>query len=317
MIQAGMADVILAGGVEHMSGVPYALPGARWGYKLQDRAVEDALMHNLHAGSHLLPLSEEAPLDTSGPPAADFLGKPYLMGHTAEFVAQKYGLAREEMDDIALRSHNNAERATEAGDFGEEILPLEVPRRKKEPLTFSRDEHFRPGLTREDLSKLPPAFIPGRGTVTAGNSSGINDGSAGILLMSGDRARELGVSPLARIRAVGRGGCHPAVMGLSPVPAVRDLLDKSGLSVGDFQLIEVNEAFAAQYLACERELGLPREITNVNGSGIGLGHPVGATGARIMVTLLHAMRAKGAELGLATLCGGGGVSMACALEIPD
>ncbi len=317
MIQAGMAEVILAGGVEHMSGVPYALPGARWGYKLQDRAVEDALMHTLHAGSHLLPLSEEAPLDTTRSPAADFLGKPYLMGHTAEFVAQEHGLSREEMDEVALRSHNNVERATEEGRFREEIVPVDVPRRKKEPLTFSRDEHFRPGLTLKDLQKLPPAFIPKTGTVTAGNSSGINDGSAGLVIMSASKARELGLTPLARIKAVGRGGCHPAVMGLSPVPAVRDLLNKSGLSVDDFQLIEVNEAFAAQYLACERELALPREITNVNGSGIGLGHPVGATGARILVTLIHAMRRKGAELGLATLCGGGGVSMACAVEISD
>jgi acetyl-CoA C-acetyltransferase len=314
MIQAGMADIVLAGGVEHMSGVPYALPGARWGYKLQDHAVEDALMHALHAGSHLLPLDEEAPLDTARPPAADFLGKPYLMGHTAEFVAHRHGLTREEMDEVALRSHNNVERATEEGRFREEIVPVEVPRRKKEPLTFSRDEHFRPGLSLEDLRRLPPAFIPKTGTVTAGNSSGINDGSAGMLIMSASKARELGLTPLARIRAVGRGGCHPAVMGLSPVSAVRDLLERSGLSMDDFQLLEVNEAFAAQYLACERELGLPREITNINGSGIGLGHPVGATGARIMVTLIHAMRGQGSELGLATLCGGGGVSMACAIE---
>jgi len=218
---------------------------------------------------------------------------------------------------VALRSHNNVERATEEGDFGQEIVPVEVPRRKKEPLTFSLDEHFRPGLGMEDLRKLPPAFIPGTGTVTAGNSSGINDGSAGLMVMSEDRARQLGLTPLARIRAVGRGGCHPSVMGQSPVPAVRNLLDRSGLSIDDFQLIEVNEAFAAQYLACERELGLPRDITNVNGSGIGIGHPVGATGARIMVTLIHAMRKRGAELGLATLCGGGGVSMACAIEVAD
>jgi acetyl-CoA C-acetyltransferase len=237
------------------------------------------------------------------------------MGHTAEFVADKHGLTREEMDEVALRSHNNVERATEEGHFREEIVPVDVPRRKKEALAFSRDEHYRPGLTLEDLQKLPPAFIPKTGTVTAGNSSGINDGSAGLMIMSASKARELGLTPLARIKAVGRGGCHPAVMGLSPIPAVRDLMDRSGLSVDDFQLIEVNEAFAAQYLACERELGLPREITNVNGSGIGIGHPVGATGARILVTLIHAMRRQGAELGLATLCGGGGVSMACAIEV--
>jgi acetyl-CoA C-acetyltransferase len=162
---------------------------------------------------------------------------------------------------------------------------------------------------------LPPAFVPKIGKVTAGNSSGINDGSAGLVIMSAAKARDLGLRPIARIKAVGRGGCHPSVMGLSPVPAVKQLLHKSGLKLDDFELIEVNEAFAAQYLGCEKELGLNREITNVNGSGIGIGHPVGATGARLIVTLLHAMQKRGSTLGLATLCGGGGVSMACALEL--
>ncbi|MEJ2038860.1 MAG: acetyl-CoA C-acyltransferase, partial [Desulfosarcinaceae bacterium] len=158
-------------------------------------------------------------------------------------------------------------------------------------------------------------FIPKTGTVTAGNASGINDGSAGMVIMSAEKARELGLKPIARIKAIGRGACHPAIMGLSPVPAVQDLVKRSGLKVSDFELIEVNEAFAAQYIGCERELGLDREITNINGSGIGLGHPVGATGCRIMVTLLHAMKKRGNTLGLATLCGGGGISMACALEM--
>ena len=171
---------------------------------------------------------------------------------------------------------------------------------------------WREGMTMEKLQKLPPAFVPKTGTVTAGNSSGLNDGSAAMLIMSADKARELGLTPLARIKAVGMGACHPSVMGLSPVPAVRNLLQRSGLKLEDFELIEVNEAFAAQYLGCEIELDLNREITNVNGSGIGLGHPVGATGARIMVTLLHAMQKRGNTLGLATLCGGGGVSLACA-----
>jgi acetyl-CoA C-acetyltransferase len=166
-----------------------------------------------------------------------------------------------------------------------------------------------------DLKKLPPAFVPKIGKVTAGNSSGINDGSAGLLILSAEKARDLAVRPLAKIRAVGHGACHPSVMGLSPVPAVKDLLRRSGLRISDFELVEVNEAFAAQYIACERELGLKREITNVNGSGIGLGHPVGATGARIMVTLIHALQQHGKTLGLATLCGGGGVSMACAVEM--
>ena len=182
-------------------------------------------------------------------------------------------------------------------------------------MIFEKDEHFRPGLTMEALAKLPPAFVPKIGKVTAGNSSGINDGSSGMVIMSADKARELGLRPLARIRAVGRGACHPSVMGLSPVPAVNNLLERSGLSLDDFELIELNEAFAAQYIGCERELGLNRDITNVNGSGIGLGHPVGSTGVRIMVTLLYAMKKRGLTLGLATLCGGGGVSMAVALEM--
>ena len=219
------------------------------------------------------------------------------------------------MDQVALRSHNNAERATLDGSFADEITTVSVPQRKKAPLVFDRDEHFRPGLTYEKIQQLPPAFWPEKGKVTAANASGINDGAAAMVIMSAERARELGVAPMARIRAVGRGACHPSVMGLSPVPAVRHLMGNSGLSMGDFQMVEVNEAFAAQYIGCERQLGLDRDITNVNGSGIGLGHPVGATGCRIMVTLLHAMRTRGKHLGLATLCGGGGVSMACALEI--
>ncbi len=271
-------------------------------------------MRGLHCGSHLLPHPETGPVDASKPPLSLFRGKPYIMGATAEFVAQHLNIGREEMDQVALRSHNNVERATKNGDFKNEIVPVTIPQRKGEPIVFDKDEHFRPGITIEQLRKLPPAFVPQIGTVTAGNASGINDGAAAILIMSADRAKELGITPLARIRAVGRGACHPSVMGLSPVPAVKHLMARSGLKLADFELIEVNEAFAVQYLAVERELGLDREITNVNGSGIGLGHPVGATGARILVTLLHAMQARGKSLGLATLCGGGGVSMACAIE---
>jgi acetyl-CoA C-acetyltransferase len=315
MIQAGMADVILAGGVEHMSGVSYTAPKARWGLRLQDQMLVDAVIHKLHCGSHILPLAADAPLDTSQPPASFFLGKPYIMGHTAEFVAQKLGISREEMDEVALRSHNRVERATNDGSFKEEIVAVEVPQPKKDPLVFDKDEHFRPGLTIEQLQKLQPAFVPKVGKVTAGNASGMNDGSSGMVIMSADKAKELNITPIARIKATGRGGCHPAVMGLSPVPAVHDLMKKSGLKIADFELIEVNEAFAAQYISCERELGLNPEITNVNGSGIGLGHPVGSTGCRIMVTLIHAMKKRGKTLGLATLCGGGGVAMACALEM--
>ena len=315
MIQAGMADIILAGGTEHMSSVPYSVPAARWGCRLQDQTFVDDLIHALHCGSHVIPHPEDGPVDATKAPLSMFVGKPYIMGHTAEFVAQHLGITREEMDEVALRSHNAAERATLDGSFAEEIVPVEVPQRKKPPLIFDKDEHFRPGMTMDMLRKLPPAFVPGTGTVTAGNSSGINDGSTGMIIMSADKAKELGLKPMARIKAVGRGGCHPSVMGLSPVPAVRNMLKSSSLTIKDFELIEVNEAFAAQYLGCEKELGLNREITNVNGSGIGLGHPVGSTGARVMVTLMYAMKKRGKSLGLATLCGGGGVSMACAIEM--
>jgi acetyl-CoA C-acetyltransferase len=315
MIQAGMADVILAGGVEHMSGVPYSVPGARWGCRLQDNEFVDNIIRGLHCGSHVIPHPEDGPVNAENPPLSYFKGKPYIMGHTAEFIAQHLDISREEMDEVALRSHNNVERATKDGSFDEEIVPIEIPQRRGEPIIFKHDEHFRPGMTMEKLQSLPSAFVPKIGKVTAGNSSGINDGSAGLIIMSAEKAAELNIQPLARIKSVARGGCHPSVMGLSPVPAVNKLLDTSGLKIGDFELIEVNEAFAGQYLGCEKELGLNREITNVNGSGIGLGHPVGATGARLIVTLVHAMQKRGNTLGLATLCGGGGVSMACAVEM--
>jgi len=315
MIQAGMADVILAGGVEHMSGVAYQVPNARWGCRLQDTVFVDAMIHALHCGSHIIPHPEDGPVDATQPPLSMCVGKPYIMGQTAEFIAQHMNISRKEMDEVALKSQNNAERANSDGSFKDEIIPMEIPRRRKEPLVFDRDEHFRPGLTMEQLQKLPPAFVPKIGKVTAGNASGINDGSAAMVIMSADKARELGIQPLAKIVATGRGACHPSVMGLSPVPAVRSLMDRHGMKISDFELVEVNEAFAAQYIGCERELNLNREVTNVNGSGIGLGHPVGATGCRIMVTLLYAMKNQGRSLGMATLCGGGGVSMACAIEM--
>lgn len=315
MIQAGMAEIILAGGVEHMSGVAYEVPKARWGCRLQDQVFVDALTRALHCGSHIIPHPETAPMDAESPPLRLFAGQPYIMGHTAEFVAQHMNISREEMDEVALRSNHNAERATREGLFEAEIVPLEIARKRKPAVTFYKDEHFRPGLTMDDLKKLPPAFIPETGKVTAGNSSGINDGAAALLIMGADTAARLSLTPLARIKAVARGACHPAMMGLSPVLSVRNLMTNSGLKMEDFDLIEINEAFAAQYIGCERELGIDRRITNINGSGIGLGHPVGATGARIMVTLIHALKQQGKSLGLATLCGGGGVSMACALEI--
>ncbi len=316
MIQSEMADIILAGGVEQMSGVPYIVPDARWGCRLQDKVFVDAMIHALHCGSHLIPHPEDGPLK-EGMPLELFKGKPYIMGHTAEFIAQLHDISREEMDEVALRSHNNTERATLEGDFKEEIVPVEIPQKgNKPPLLFERDEHFRPALTMEQLRSLPPAFLPKTGKVTAGNSSGINDGASALIIMSREKAKELGLEPLARIRGFGRGACHPSVMGLSPVLAVKDLLKRNpNFKMDDFELTEVNEAFAAQYIGVERELGLNREITNVNGSGIGLGHPVGSTGSRIIVTLIHAMKKRGGNLGLATLCGGGGVSMACVIEM--
>jgi acetyl-CoA C-acetyltransferase len=315
MIQAGLVDVVLGGGVEHMSGVAYAVQAARWGCRLQNHSFDDMLIEALYCGSRLQPGPEKGPVK-DGPVIEMLKGKPYIMGQTAEIIAHKYNISREEMDVVALRSHNNAERANKEGDFKEEIVPIEIPQKKgKPPVVFDKDEHFIPGLTMEKISALPPAFIPKVGKVTAGNSSGINDGAAAMVIMSAEKARELGCKPIAKIKAVGYGGCHPSIMGMGPAPAVRDLMKRSGLKLSDFQLIELNEAFAGQYLGCEKELGINREITNVNGSGCGLGHPVGATGCRIMVTLLHAMKKRGKTLGLATLCGGGGVSMATALEM--
>ena len=316
MIQAGMADIILAGGVEHMSGAPYVSLDARWGCRLQDTVFVDAMIRALHCGSYVMPLSDDGPVK-SGQPFESLKGKPYIMGHTTELIAQLLNISREEMDEVALRSHNNTERATKEGDFKEEIVPVEIPQKKgKPPIIFDKDEHYRPGLTMEQLQSLPPAFIPKTGKVTAGNSSGLNDGASAMIIMSAEKAKELGLKPIARLRSTGRGACHPSVMGLSPVPAVKNLLKNDPkLSLDSFELLEVNEAFAGQYLGCEKELGLNRELTNVNGSGIGLGHPVGSTGCRIMVTLIHAMQKRGNTLGLATLCGGGGVSMATAIEM--
>ena len=315
MIQAGMADIILAGGTEHMSSTPYSVPNARWGCRLQDQTFVDDMIHALHCGSYIIPHPEDGPVDETQPPLSYFVGKPYIMGHTAEFIAQHLDISRKEMDEVALRSHNETERATNDGSFKDEIVQVEVPQRRKDPILFDKDEHFRPGITMEQLSALPAAFIPKIGKVTAGNSSGINDGSTGMIIMSASKARELGLTPIARIKATSRGACHPSVMGLSPVPAVKNLLKLSNFKLDDFELIELNEAFAGQYLGCERELKLNREITNVNGSGIGLGHPVGSTGARIVVSLMYAMKNRNKSLGLATLCGGGGISMACVIEM--
>jgi acetyl-CoA C-acetyltransferase len=282
-IQCGEADICIAGGVETMSNCPYVIKCARWGAKLRHQELTDTLWEGLYAGG------------------------PEIMGITAENVAAKYGVSREDQDEAALRSHKNAERATGEGRFKDEIVPVKYTRRDKE-IIVEKDEHFRRGLTIEQLAALPPMFKKD-GTVTAGNSSGINDGAAAVLIMSRERAKELGLRPIVKFVAAGLAGVHPSVMGISPVPATEKALARAKMQLGDIQLIEVNEAFAAQYVACERLLGLNREITNVNGSGIGLGHPVGCTGTRIVVSLIYEMMKRNVETGLASLCGGGGIGM--------
>ena len=294
-IRLGDAELILAGGVESMSNAFYCLPSARWGARLRHQTMMDSMWEMLHSGSSLLE-----------PPG-------YIMGQTAENLAQKYGITREEQDIIALRSHNNAEKAIESGKFAEEILPVTIPRKRGDPQIVKEDEHVRKDLTMEDLSGLRPAFAKD-GTVTAGNSSGLNDGAAICLLASRKKARELNLPILAKIVSSAVSGCDPKIMGWGPVPATKKLLQKTGVKMSDIELIELNEAFAAQYLACEKGLDLNREITNVNGSGVGLGHPVGCTGARIVVSLLQEMKRRDLSLGLATLCVGGGMGMSMLIE---
>jgi acetyl-CoA C-acetyltransferase len=295
-IFAGDSEVVLAGGVESMSNAPYLLPSARWGKRLQHGQMMDGMWEMLHSGSNLL---ED--------------GKGYIMGQTAENLAEKYKISRAEQDEIALRSHNNAEAATVEGRFQEEIVPVEVEGKKGKIVVVDRDEHIRLGLKLSDLSQLKPAFRKD-GTVTAGNSSGLNDGAAAVVITSRAKASELGAKPLARIVASAVVGVDPRYMGYGPVPSTEKLLRKSGVSLKEIGIVELNEAFASQYLACEKGLGLNRDITNVNGSGIGLGHPVGATGCRIMVSLIYEMRRRGADLGLASLCVGGGMGASILLE---
>jgi acetyl-CoA C-acetyltransferase len=301
-IETGFTDTVLAGGVESMSNAPYCVENARWGLRLFDGVFLDALTTGLHAGSDFYPHPET--------------GKPYIMGETAEFLNDKHGFSREDQDIVALKSHNNAERATKEGDFKDEIVPIEVKGRKG-TTTVELDEHFRPGLTMEDLSQLRPAFRKD-GTVTAGNSSGINDGATALVLMSLEKADQLGLKPLARLTGYGMGCSEPHLMGESPIAAVKNLIDRTGQGFDDWELVELNEAFASQFLAVEKglkPLGWERDKVNVNGSGIGLGHPVGSTGARIVVTLLYALKKRGLKRGMATLCGGGGVSTATAWEL--
>lgn len=284
------AEMIMVVGVESMSSAPYSLSRARWGMRLQHQECTDNLWELLYSGSRLL-------------------GSPLIMGETAENLAEMYNITRQEQDEVALASHHKAEAAIKAGKFREEIVPIEVKGRKGQAIVFEQDEHPRFGLTMEDLAKLPPAFKK-NGTVTAGNSSGINDGAVAAIVTTRKKAQELGLDPIARIVATSVAGVEPHLMGYGPVPATQKLLKKTGMSLQDIQIIELNEAFAAQYIACERGLGIDRSITNVNGSGIALGHPVGCTGLRIILSLAYEMKRRDLTIGLATLCVGGGMGMA-------
>ncbi len=288
-IALGDAEIVVAGGVESMSTIPYTLKGARWGQRLQHGEMTDALWELLMDPIYKV-----------------------MMGETAERLADKYGMTREEQDEVALRSHSGAVAAIEDGRFQEEIVPVTVSSRKGDTIV-DLDEHPRSDISLESLAKLKPVFRK-EGTVTAGNSSGLNDGASAVVLMSAEKAEELGVKPLARVVSYAWAGVEPDLMGYGPVPATNKALQKAGMNIGQMELIELNEAFAAQYLACEKLLELNRAIVNVNGSGIGLGHPVGSTGCRIVVTLLHEMARRDNKLGLATLCVGGGLGMTMILE---
>lgn len=292
-VRDGDAEIVLAGGTESMSRVPYLLTGARWGYRMGNQAAVDAMYQD----GFLCPLAE------------------VVMGETAERLAEIYEIGRQEQDAFALRSQERAAGALRAGLFEAETFPLKVSG-KKGDTEFSEDEHPRTETTLASLAKLPPVFKP-EGGVTAGNSSGITDGAAAVVVLSRERAERLGVQPMARILGVAAAGVDPQIMGIGVVPAVKRLLERLSLRLADFDLVEVNEAFAAQVIACDRELGFDAERTNVNGGAIALGHPIGATGARITATLLHEMARRGARRGLATLCISGGMGLAAAFERLD
>ncbi len=289
-IQLGDADVVIAGGMENMSQVPYAFPQGRWGARMFNQEMIDLMVFD-----GLFEI---------------FYG--YHMGLTAENIAEKFGITRKEQDELGLLSHQRARAAIKSGIFKEEIVPIVIPQKKGEALTFDTDE--RPMDTSlEKMAKLPTAFKKG-GTVTAGNASGINDAAAAVLVMSKEMAKTLNLEPLGTVRSFASGGVDPAYMGLGPIPAVNKALKKAGISLNDIGLIELNEAFASQAIACIRELKFDMEKTNVNGSGISLGHPIGCSGARLIVTLLHEMKRRKIGLGLATLCIGGGQGMAMIIE---
>ncbi|MBP8620892.1 MAG: acetyl-CoA C-acetyltransferase [Firmicutes bacterium] len=290
-IKAGDAEIVLAGGTENMDMAPFLLPNARYGYRMGNGELIDSMINDglmcIFGGTH--------------------------MGVTAENVAERWGITREAQDRYGVLSQNRAEEAIKSGRFKDEIVPVEIPQRKGEPLIFEQDEHPRFGTTMEKLAKLRPAFKE-NGTVTAGNASGINDGAGAVLMMSLRRAQELGLEPIASIRSYASAGVDPAIMGTGPVPATRKALEKAGLSLDDIDLIELNEAFASTTLAGIEELGIDIKKMNVNGGAIALGHPIGASGTRILVTLLYEMMKRDCKKGLATMCIGGGMGIALIVE---
>ena len=291
MIQSGEADAVVAGGMENMSAAPYVVPNARWGARMGDVTMKDAMIN-------------DALWDAFNQ---------YHMGVTAENIAEQWGLTREMQDEFALNSQLKAEKAIKEGKFEEEIVPISVPQRKGDPIVFKQDEFPRFGTTIEKLAKLKPSFKKD-GTVTAGNASGINDGAAALVVMSAEKAEALGIKPLVKITAWGSKGVDPKIMGYGPFAATKVALERAGLTIDDMDLIEANEAFAAQSLAVAKDLKFNMDIVNVNGGAIALGHPVGASGARILVTLLHEMKKRDSKRGLATLCIGGGMGTAVIVE---
>jgi acetyl-CoA C-acetyltransferase len=290
-IIAGDADIVVAGGQENMSAAPHVLPGSRDGFRMGDAKLVDSMIVD-----GLWDVYNQ-----------------YHMGVTAENVAKEYGITREQQDAFAALSQNKAEAAQKAGRFDDEIVPVEIPQRKGEPLRFATDEFVRHGVTAESLAGLKPAFSK-EGSVTAANASGLNDGAAAVLVMSAKKAEALGLTPLARIKAYATSGLDPKVMGMGPVPASRRCLERAGWTPADLDLMEINEAFAAQACAVNQQMGWDTSKINVNGGAIAIGHPIGASGCRILVTLLHEMQKRDAKKGLASLCIGGGMGVALALE---
>ena len=288
LIQAGDADIIVAGGMENMSLAPYAMPAARWGARMFNTNMVDVMVND---------------------GLWDAFNN-YHMGITAENVAEQWGLTREMQDEFALASQQKAEAAIKAGKFKDEIVPVMIPQKKGDPVAFDTDEFPRFGATIEALAKLKPAFKKDGGTVTAGNASGINDSAAAVVVMTKEKAEELGIKPLATIVSYATGGVDPKIMGTGPIPASRKAMAKAGLTIKDIDLVEANEAFAAQSLAVAHDLEFDMDKVNVNGGAIALGHPIGASGCRILVTLLYEMQKRDSKLGLATLCIGGGQGQA-------